>query len=516
MRILTEHLLSHWTEYLLLAISLTVCLQNLLEWKRRKQLKLPPGPRGWPIVGNLLQIGPVPHSGMKKFTQKYGPLVYIHIGMVPAVVTDDPKYVKEFLLKQDRIFASRPKNIASEHFTFGGNDIAFAPYGPHWKAVRKICLMELLTTKKMDFFRQGRIEEVQCMVRDVYKASFEGKSIDMRNLFGALTSNAITRMVLGQRFFGLKGAGPEVAAEHKAKIYESFSLINAFNIGDYLPFLRPLDLQGHERRMKEIMKWVDNLYGSIIQEQRLEFKKGSETEPLNFVHTLLEAESREKNLNEMKIKAILIDIVAAGTDTSSVTSEWTMAELLRHPEYMTRVREEIDAIVGHGRHVEESDLAHLRILRAVVKEVFRLHPVGGFLIPHISMKDTKVQGFDIPKNTRILINTYSLGRNPAVWSNPDDFEPQRFITDDMSHVEFNDPDCRIVPFGAGRRGCPGAALGMNVVLLGLARLIHLFNWFPLSKEKLEDSDMVEALGYTVKSVPLEAIVKPRLESVLYQ
>ncbi|KAH9295326.1 hypothetical protein KI387_038914, partial [Taxus chinensis] len=355
-RIITEHVLGSWIQYLLLAITLTVYRQSLLKWKGRKQLKLPPGPRRWPIVGNLLQIGHVPHLGMQKFTQKYGPLVYIHIGMVPTVVTDDPKYVKEFLLKQDHIFASRPKNIASEHFTFGGNDIAFAPYGPHWRAVRKICLMELLTQKKIDSFRQGRNDEVECMVKDVWRASLEGKSINMRNLFGALTSNAITRMVLGQRFFGRKGAGPEIAAEHKAKIYESFSLINAFNVGDYLPFLRPLDLQGHERRMKEIMKWVDNLYASIIEEQRLEFKTSSETGPLNFVHTLLEAERRDKTLSITKIKAILIDIVAAGTDTSSVTSEWTMAELLRHPEFMTRVQKEIDEVVGYERHVEESDL----------------------------------------------------------------------------------------------------------------------------------------------------------------
>ncbi|KAH9301642.1 hypothetical protein KI387_013225 [Taxus chinensis] len=169
-------------------------------------------------------------------------------------------------------------------------------------------------------------------------------------------------MVLGQRFFGRKGADPEIAVEHKAKIYESFSLINAFNAGDYLPCLRPLDLQGHERRMKEIMKWFDNLYASIIEEKRLEFKTSSETEPLNFVHTLLEAERRDKTLSITKIKSILIDIVAAGTDTSSVTSEWTMAELLRHPEFMTRVQKEIDEVVGYERHVEESDLVNFENL----------------------------------------------------------------------------------------------------------------------------------------------------------
>ncbi|GLJ37528.1 hypothetical protein SUGI_0762550 [Cryptomeria japonica] len=434
--------------------------------------------------------------------------------MVPAILTDDPKYVKEILLKQDHVFSSRPKNIASEHFTFGGNDIAFAPYGPHWKEMRRICLMELLSPKKIDSFRQGRIEEVKCMVKDVCRESLEGKIINMRNLFGDLTSNIITRMVLGKRYFGPKGAGLEIAIEHKAKIYESFSLINGFNIGDYIPFLRPLDLQGHERKMKEIMKWVENLYGSIIQEQTLELEKSNETGPLNFVHTLLKAKSQDNALNMMKIKSILIDIFAAGTDTSSTTSEWTMAELLRNPKYMTKVREEIDAVVGQGRHVEEFDLVHLTYLRAVVKEVFRLHPVGGFLIPHMSMEDTKIEGFDIPKNTKILINTYSLGRNPKIWSNPNDFCPERFITNEKDRVELNDPDCKIIPFGAGRRGCPGATLGIKVVLLSLARLIHLFNWYPLYKEKLEDSDMVEALGYTIKSVPLEVIAKPRLGSLL--
>ena len=124
-RFLTEHVLSRWTHYVLLAITLTVYFQGLLKWKRGKQLKLAPGPKRWPIVGNLLQIGPVPHLGMQKFNQKYGPLVYIHIGMVPTVVADDPKYIEDFLLKQDHIFASRPKNIASEHFTFGGNEHNF-------------------------------------------------------------------------------------------------------------------------------------------------------------------------------------------------------------------------------------------------------------------------------------------------------------------------------------------------------------------------------------------------------
>eukprot|EP01018_Ginkgo_biloba_P004344 Gb_25217 [translate_table: standard] len=515
---LRNHVFS--TQYLIFALTLIVSLLIRLARHGKSDhicssnyLKLPPGPRRWPVLGNLLQIGPVPHLGMREFNRKYGPLVYIHIGMVPTVVTDDPKYVKEFLVKQDHAFASRPKNIASDYFTSGGSDIAFAPYGPHWRNLRRICSMELLTPRKIASFREGRNEEIQCMVNEVFEMCREGKRINMRDLFGTLTNNSISRMILGQRYFGPEGSGPEFAAEHKAKIYESFSLVNAFNIGDYLPFLRPFDLQGQEHRLKGIMAWVDKLYADILEEQTLSWKQTHKTGPINFVHTLLSLAASDKDLTMTKIKAILVDMVAAATDTSSTTSEWTITELLRHPQYMKKVREEIDSVVGNERLVQDYDLSRLRLLKAVVKEVFRLHPVGGFLIPHLSMQHTKVGGYDIPRNTRILINTYSLGRNPAVWSDPDEFKPERFLSgEDKLSVDLSDGECRIVPFGAGRRSCPGAGLGSTIVLLGVARLIQLFYWFPAnSKEILDDSDMKEAYGYTVKAQPLEAIAKPRLD-----
>lgn len=500
-----------------LAFVLLIVIYRALRFKRSKRWKLPPGPRPWPIVGNLLQVGPIPHHGMQKLTKDYGPLVYLRLGFVPAVVTDDPKFVGEFLRKQDHIFSSRPRTIASEHFTYGGQDIAFSPYNSHWKSMRRLCLFELLTPKRLDLFRKGRLEEVQCMVREVLDTSKAGNCIALRDTFGALSSNILTRMMLGKRHFGAGNAGPKEAAEHKNLIYAGFSLVNSFNVADYLPFLRPFDLQGHEKGMRKVMAKVDRIYDAIIKEhlqRRTEIVGEEARTHSNFVDQLLSlpGENGEAQLSHTTIKAILIDMVAAGTDTSSVTSEWTMAELIRHPDIMQKVSDEIDSVVGSDRVVEENDLSKLRYLKAVVKEIFRLHPVGAFLIPHVSLEDTQVAGYDVPKNTRVLINTYSLGRNPRVWERPLEFWPERFLEE---NVELSDSGLRIVPFGSGRRGCPGATLGSGVVLLGLARLIQGFHWSPPPPQAITDMDLGEAYGLMVLAQPLRAVATPRLSSHLY-
>ena len=179
---------------------------------------------------------------------------------------------------------------------------------------------------------------------------------------------------------------------------------------------------------------------------------------------------------------------------------------MRHPDVMTKVRDEIERVVGLDRLVDEKDLPALHYLKAVVKEIFRLHPVGAFLIPHVSLEDTYVAGYFVPKGTRALINTYSLGRNPKVWDRPDEFVPERFMGESVELNEF-----RIVPFGAGRRGCPGATLGTSMVLLGLARLIQCFEWTPLRPNE----ELKEAYGLMVLENPLQAYATPRLPSHFY-
>lgn len=210
-------------------------------------------------------------------------------------------------------------------------------------------------------------------------------------------------------------------------------------------------------------------------------------------------------------------MIAAATDTSSVTNEWAMVEVIKNPRVLREIQQELDSVVGHDRMVCESDLAHLTYLRCVVRETFRMHPAGPFLIPHESTGPTKLMGYDIPAKTRVFINTHALGRNTRVWADVDEFQPERHLPEDGQRVEISHgPDFKILPFSAGKRKCPGAPLGVVMVLMALARLFHCFDWSPPDGLRSEDIDAEEVYGMTMpKAEPLVAMARPRLAPHLY-
>lgn len=210
-------------------------------------------------------------------------------------------------------------------------------------------------------------------------------------------------------------------------------------------------------------------------------------------------------------------MIAAATDTSAVTNEWAMAEVIKHPRVLHKIQRELDTVVGPNRMVNESDLVHLTYLRCVVRETFRMHPAGPFLIPHESVRATKINGYHIPAKTRVFINTHGLGRNTAIWDNIEEFRPERHLVTDGSRVEISHgADFKILPFSAGKRKCPGAPLGVVFVLMALARLFHSFDWFPPEGLRHEDIDTKEVYGMTMpKAKPLVVIAKPRLAAHMY-
>lgn len=207
-------------------------------------------------------------------------------------------------------------------------------------------------------------------------------------------------------------------------------------------------------------------------------------------------------------------MMAGATDTSAVTNEWAMAEIIRNPKIQSKIRDEIDAVVGLDRTVTEADVEKFPYLMCVVKETFRLHPAGPFSIPREAMEDTKVAGYDIPKGTRVLLNFYSLGRSERTWESPGEFRPERWAGENLAQIQ--DSRFRIMPFGNGRRGCPGSHLGTTMVLATLARLVHGFEWEFAGGVTPETVDMDESFGTTIPMrTKLEAIAKPRLPAHLY-
>ncbi|KAJ7529446.1 hypothetical protein O6H91_15G050700 [Diphasiastrum complanatum] len=496
----------------LVLISLALLSSSL----RKTSWKLPPGPRGWPVVGNLLQLGSFPPSALADLNAKYGPLVYLRLGHVHAVTTNCPTIIKELTTAQDDAFCSRPSTIASEYLGYNGYDVALAPMGGHWKMMRRICLEHLLTTKRLDSFQKYRIQEAQAMVHAIWEESRAAKVCNLRDHLSALGMNVMTHMLLGKKYFGAQSVGAVESSEFRNLIHDQFWLLGVFNVGDYLPYLRWLDIHGYDRRMKEVGRRMDQFHASIIEEHR-QRKQHDKDGPRDFVDVLLSlpGEKGEKSLTDIEMKALIQDLIAGATDTSSVTSEWAMLELLRNPQIMQKARDEIGKVVGSQRPVEERDLNQLPYLKAIVKETFRRHPPGAFIVPHKSLKHTKVAGYDIPKGTVVFINVHALGKNPAIWDRIDEFLPERFLNGER--IEFRDADYKLVPFGAGKRQCPGASLGQFMVMLGLARLIHSFDWFlPPHMSTVDDIDMQEVFGLTTHpATPLQAVASPRLLESLY-
>jgi cytochrome P450 len=204
------------------------------------------------------------------------------------------------------------------------------------------------------------------------------------------------------------------------------------------------------------------------------------------------------------------DLIAGGTESSAVTVEWALSELLKKPEVFARATQELDRVIGRGRWVTEKDMPSLPYIDAIVKETMRLHPVAPMLVPRLSREDTSIGGYDIPAGTRVLVSVWSIGRDPELWEAPEEFMPERFIG---SRLDVKGQDYELLPFGSGRRMCPGYSLGLKVIQVSLANLLHGFEW------RLPDGvelSMEEIFGLsTPRKFPLEAVVEPKLPAHLY-
>uniref|UniRef100_A0A7N0UHT1 Cytochrome P450 n=1 Tax=Kalanchoe fedtschenkoi TaxID=63787 RepID=A0A7N0UHT1_KALFE len=509
----------NWIPLVLAALAAFLVLKTFYQYlcQLKKPYKLPPGPPKWPVVGNLLQLGPLPHRDLAALADRYGPIVYLRLGSVDAITTNDPDTIKEILVRQDDVFASRPRTLAAVHLAYGCGDVALAPLGPHWKRMRRICMEHLLTTKRLESFAMHRAEEAQHLVKSVWGKARDNKAVNLRDVLGAFSLNNVTRMLFGKRFIrGSGSSSSEEAMEFVHVTHELFQLLGEIYLGDYVAAWRWVDPLGLEKRMRNVEKRVDDFHSKILQEHRKAKVNLRETDDMDFVDVLLSlpGEDGKPHLDDTSIKALIQDMIAAATDTSAVTNEWAMAEVIKHPRVMHRIQAELDKVVGPNRMVNESDLMHLNYLRCVVRETFRMHPAGPFLIPHESLRHTKVNGYDIPAKTRVFINTHGLGRNRAIWDDVDNFRPERhWPGDNCGRVEISHgADFKILPFSAGKRKCPGAPLGTTMVLVALARLLHCFDWNPLN----EGVDTKEVYGMTMpKAKPLWAVAKARLKDSLY-
>jgi len=414
----------------------------------------------------------------------------LRLGSSLTLVVSSPDIAKEFLKTHDHIFASRPPSSATKYLWYNCSDVTFSPYGRYWRQMRKLCVLQLLSSKRIESLRFIREEEVSAMVRSINSASEDSLTVNISKTLSALGIDIICRTAFSRKYseqdlIGSRGIN--------SMIKETFVLAGSFNIGDYIPYLDWIDLQGFNRRLKNIHKTQDELLEKIIEEHVSTAQNNPNVMP-DLVDVLLAAsedEDMEIQITRDNIKSIVYDILSAGTDSSSATIEWAMSEVLRSPPVLKKLRDELERVVGLGRTVQESDLPRLLYLQAVVKETLRLHPPGVLGIPHLSLKTCNVLGFEIPSGTRLLVNIWAIGRNPKSWGeDAESFKPERFM--EAGFLDAKVQNFEWIPFGGGRRGCPGQQMAILVVEFALAQLLHCFNW-KLAEECMngQDLDMTE-------------------------
>ncbi|KAF3440760.1 hypothetical protein FNV43_RR19046 [Rhamnella rubrinervis] len=486
-----------------------------LRFKRR--LPYPPGPKGLPIIGNMTMMDQLTHRGLAKLAKQYGGIFHLRMGYLHMFAISSPDVARQVLQVQDNIFSNRPATIAIRYLTYDRADMAFAHYGPFWRQMRKLCVMKLFSRKRAESWDSVR-DEVDKTVRTV--AANTGKAVNIGELVFALTRDIIYRAAFGT-------SGQEGQDEFISILQEFSKLFGAFNIADFIPWLGWIDPQGLNTRLpkarQSLDRFIDKILDDHIQKKAKNNGKPSDDADTDMVDELLAFYSEEAKVKESddlhnsiqltrdNIKAIIMDVMFGGTETVASAIEWAMSELMRSPEDLKKVQQELADVVGLERRLEESDYEKLTYFKCVVKEVLRLHPPIPLLL-HETSEDAEVAGYFIPKKSRVMINAYAIGRDPNSWEDPDTFRPSRFLKDGVP--DFKGSNFEFVPFGSGRRSCPGMQLGLFALELTVGHLLHCFTWELPDGMKPSEMDMNDVFGLTAPrasrlvAVPSKRVVCP--------
>ncbi|GLU08741.1 hypothetical protein SLE2022_256340 [Rubroshorea leprosula] len=484
-------MLISWFPSLFLLLFLLILSMLLLKNKKksgRMGFKLPPSPPKLPIIGNLHQIGNLPHQSLQNLSKEHGPILLLQLGSIETLVVSSADAAKDVLKTHDLDCCSRSPSPGPKWLSYNCLDITFSPYGDYWKEMKALFISELVSMKRVKSFAYAREAEID-------------------KLINTLTQNSHTPVNLNEKLYGL--AGGIIGTVAFGKIYgtnqfkseefyyvlsEAMEMLAGFAAEDFFPSVgRLVDvLTGLKARRQKSFRRLDAFLESVVEQHLDPTRPESEHENLvDVLIRLLKKQSASFSFTKDHVKAILLDAFLGGINTSSVTMLWAMSELIKNPRAMKKVQIEIRSSVGKKGKVEAEDVAKLKYLKMVVKETFRLHPPIPLLIPHETVRQCRIAGFDVFPKTRIFVNVWAIGRDPNSWENPNEFYPERFEDND---IDFKGSNYELLPFGAGRRICPGLAMGTTNVEYALANLLYWFDWELPGGMRKEDFSMEEEGG----------------------
>ncbi|XP_010511484.1 PREDICTED: cytochrome P450 81D11-like [Camelina sativa] len=483
------------TSIIILIVSLTLLIKNL-----KPNQNLPPSPlSSLPIIGHLRLLKPPLHRVLLSVSKSLNdsPIFSLRLGNKLVFVVSSLPIVEECFTKNDVVLANRPKSMASKHISYNYSSMVSAPYSEHWRNLRRIGAVEIFSNHRLNKFSSIRRDETRRLIARLSRSqnsSLEFAKVEMNAMLSNLSFNNIIRMVAGKCYYGDGAEDDQEAKRVRQLIAEAMSCFGAGHAADHLPVLRWFT--DFERRVKKIAGRLDEFFQGLVDEKRAAKEKKENT---MIGHLLSLQESQPEYYTDHTIKGTMLSLILAGTDTSAVTLEWALSNLLNYPEVLKKARDEIDNKVGLDRLVEESDISNLPYLQNIVSETLRLYPAGPMSVPHVASEDCKVGEYDMPRGTMLLVNVWAIHRDPNLWDDPASFKPERFEKEGESR--------KLITFGLGRRACPGAGLAQRLVSLTLGCLIQCFEWKRLGEEEV---DMTECGGLTMpRAKPLVAMCRAR-------
>ncbi|CAM6096193.1 unnamed protein product [Calypogeia fissa] len=503
---------------------LAMALSYSLYFDPNRWLNLPPGPRPWPLIGNLLVFinADTIHSKLRELAKVHGPMYTVWIGSYPTVVLSGIKSTRDAMLRNGAIFSSRPEKYSWQFFTNGCRTLLTSPASPYWHNLRRVYSKQLLSTEAVSNYAEVRTSEINKSVEAFRRAQASSQSSPSPSGFNPepiirmQMSTIITRMVFGDDFdvegqeipMGPGGAliRRSVYMEALCERYRTITMGSIAHLGDYIPCLRNLPASkavhsNYKSLEAEVKAWMMPLLKNHRRELAARGYKADSSTRENFIDIFMSLEGEER-LSDMDIMWILVELVMAATDTTTGTTHWALAHCLAYPDAQRRLYDEIVSVVGHDRAVEEADLPHLPYLQAFVKETLRIKSPVALGVPHSTTHDCNLAGYDIPAKTDIIVHAGSLANDEEIWDSPQDFRPERFLslTIEQRHA--------FIPFGLGKRICPGMYMGLLQVQMTVARLVQAFEWIPADPES--GVDLSEKLHFiVVPNTKLRASIRER-------